>query len=42
VSIEAATAGNLDSPSLEHRTLRVRGRSDTVEVVALRSATTPS
>jgi adenylate cyclase len=41
VSIEAARAGNLDSPALEHRTLSVRGRSDTVEVVALRSSTTP-
>ena len=41
VSIEAARAGDLDSPSLEHRTLRLRGRSDAVEVVALRSSTTP-
>ena len=39
VSIEAARAGDLDSPSLEHRTLSVRGRSDAVEVVALRSST---
>ena len=37
VSVEAATAGDLDSPSLEHRTLSVRGRSDPVEVVALRT-----
>jgi adenylate cyclase len=37
VSIEAATAAGLDSPSLEHRTLSVRGRSDTVEVVAWRA-----
>jgi len=41
VSIAAARAGGLDSPSLEHRTLRVRGRIDAVEVVALRSSTTP-
>ena len=41
VSIKAATAaGDLDLPSLEHRTLSVRGRSDAVEVVALRSFTT--
>ena len=42
VSIEAAAAGGLDSPSLEHRTLNVRGRTDTVEVVALKSPVTPS
>jgi adenylate cyclase len=41
VSIEAARAGDLDSPSLDHRTLSVRGRSDAVEVVALRSPRTP-
>ena len=41
MTIEAARAGDLDSPSLEHRTLSVRGRSDDVEVVALRSSTTP-
>jgi adenylate cyclase len=41
VSIDAARAGELDSPSLEHRTIRVRGRSDAVEVVALRSSGTP-
>jgi adenylate cyclase len=40
VSIAAARAGNLDLPSLEHRTLSVRGRSDAVEVVAMRSSTT--
>ena len=39
VSIQAAIAGHLDSASLEHRTLSVRGRSDAVEVVALRPAT---
>lgn len=38
VSIDAARAGDLDSPSLERRTLSVRGRSDVVEVVALRSS----
>jgi adenylate cyclase len=37
VSIEAATAGGLESPTLEHRTLSVRGRSDPVDVVALRT-----
>jgi len=41
VSIKAAKASDLDSPSLEHRTLSVRGRSDAVEVVALRSSPTP-
>ena len=41
VSIEAARAGDLDSLSLEHRTLSVRGRADAVEVVALRSSPTP-
>lgn len=41
VSIDAARAADVDSPSLEHRTLSVRGRSDAVEVVALRSSTTP-
>ena len=40
VSIEAARAGDLDKPFLEHRTLSVRGRSDPVEVVALRSSAT--
>jgi adenylate cyclase len=38
VSIEAARASNLDSPTLEHRTLSVRGRSDPVEVVALKGS----
>jgi adenylate cyclase len=37
VSIQAARAADLDSPSFEHRTLSVRGRSDAVEIVALRS-----
>ncbi len=41
VSMTAATASNLDLPSLEHRTISVRGRSDAVEVVALRSSSTP-
>jgi adenylate cyclase len=41
VSVAAARAGNIDSPSLEHRILDVRGRSDAVEVVALRSSTNP-
>jgi adenylate cyclase len=42
VSIEAARAGDLDLPSLERRTLSVRGRSDAVEVVAVRSSETPA
>jgi len=42
VSIEAAKAGDLDLPSLEHRILVVRGRSDAVEVVALRSPAKPN
>jgi adenylate cyclase len=40
VSVDAATAvGDLDSTSFEHRTLHVRGRSNAVEVVAMRSST---
>jgi adenylate cyclase len=39
VSVEAATAGGLDADALERRTLSVRGRSDAVEVVSLRSPT---
>jgi adenylate cyclase len=39
VSIQAAQAGELDSASGEQRTLRIRGRSDAVEVVALSSST---
>jgi adenylate cyclase len=42
VSIDAARAGDLDLPSLEHRTLTIRGRSDAVEVVALRPSVTPT
>ena len=38
VSVTAAEAGDLDSSAVEHRTLDVRGRSDPVEVVALRVA----
>jgi adenylate cyclase len=41
VSAAAATAGNLDSGSAERRTLSVRGRSDPVPVVVLRSARQP-
>ncbi len=37
VSIEAADASGVDSSSAERRTLSVRGRSDPVEVVALRA-----
>ena len=40
VSIQAAMAGHLDSSSLEHRTLSVRGRSDPVEVVAVKAGGT--
>ena len=36
VSIDAARAANLDASGLEHRTISVRGRSDAVEIVALR------
>jgi adenylate cyclase len=42
VSLAAADAAGLDSPSLERRTLAVRGRSDPVEVIALRTAPLPS
>ena len=39
VSVAAATAvSDLDTPSLEHRTLNIRGRSDAVEVIAWRSS----
>ena len=41
VTVEAARAANLDSQSFDHRTLMVRGRSDAVEVVALRYPTNP-
>ena len=37
VSVDAARAAGLDTVALEHRTLAVRGRSDPVEVVALRT-----
>jgi len=40
VSIDAARTAGLESPSLEHRTISVRGRSDAVEVVALRTPVT--
>jgi adenylate cyclase len=42
ISIEAARAGDLDAPSFEHRTISVRGRSEAVEVVSLRSSTSRS
>jgi adenylate cyclase len=38
VSVEAATAGALDTTGLERRTLAVRGRSDPIAVVALQPA----
>jgi adenylate cyclase len=38
VSIDAARAAGLDSPSLEHRILTVRGREDPIEVVALHAS----
>jgi adenylate cyclase len=40
VSIDAIRAADIDATAHEHRTLAVRGRTETVEVVALRSATT--
>lgn len=40
VSIDAARAAGLDSPSLEHRTVAVRGREDPIEVVTVRSSLT--
>ena len=42
VSVEAAQAAALDSTALDHRTVSVRGRSESVEVVALRSSATAS
>jgi adenylate cyclase len=41
VSIQAAEAGELDAPALEHRMVIVRGRSDAIEVVALQVGGTP-
>ncbi len=41
VSVEAATAADLDATSLEHRVLNVRGRSDAVEVIALTRPASP-
>ena len=41
VSAAAATASDLNSASAERRTLRVRGRSDPVQVVVLSSARQP-
>jgi adenylate cyclase len=38
VSVDAVRAAAIDATSLEHRTLDIRGRSDTVEVVAMRPA----
>ena len=35
VSLEAATAAALDASGLERRTVAVRGRSDSIEVVAI-------
>jgi adenylate cyclase len=39
VSVDAATAGGLDSVALGRRTLSVRGRSDAIEVVSVRPTT---
>jgi adenylate cyclase len=36
VSVDAASAGGLDLGSFERRTLAVRGRSDAIEVLAVR------
>ena len=41
LSKKAAVASRLDSPLLEHRTVSVRGRSDGIDVVALKSSTPP-
>ena len=42
VSMEAARAAELDSATLEQRTVSVRGRSDPVEVVSLKSSEEPT
>jgi adenylate cyclase len=39
VSVEAIRSADIDATAHEHRTLAVRGRTDPVEVVALRSST---
>ncbi len=41
VSVDAARAAAIDATPFEHRTLDVRGRSDTVEVVALPHSSPP-
>ena len=41
VSVDAIRAANIDATAHEHRTLAVRGRTDTVEVVAMRLSTAP-
>lgn len=41
VSVEAATAAGTDTSDLERRTVEVRGRTEPVEVVALRIAAEP-
>jgi adenylate cyclase len=41
VSVEAADAAGLDASSWERRTLTVRGRSDAIEVFALRPVSAP-
>ena len=41
VSLEAATAAGIETSDLEHRTVEVRGRTEPVEVVALRIAAGP-
>ena len=42
VSVEAATAAGTDTSDLERRTIEVRGRTEPVEVVALRIPTVPT
>ena len=42
VSVDAIRAADIDATTYETRTLAVRGRTETVEVVALRSSTTPA
>jgi adenylate cyclase len=41
VSVEAATAAGTETSDLERRTVEVRGRTEPVEVVALRIAAGP-
>jgi adenylate cyclase len=42
ISVEAAMAAGVDTPDLERRTVEVRGRTESVEVVALRIVEEPN